>query len=115
MADALSAQCHCGAVAFTVELSDGFNTIRRCNCSFCRMRGAVVVSALLSGIKVIRGQDKLSEYRFNTGQAVHYFAPCAGFTLSISAAPIRINTALTSPVLKAFRRSTFRMWRLPTG
>ena len=24
MADKLSAHCHCGAVAFTVELSDGF-------------------------------------------------------------------------------------------
>ncbi|STW07350.1 Gfa-like protein [Klebsiella grimontii] len=27
MAEKLSAQCHCGAVAFTVELSDGFNTV----------------------------------------------------------------------------------------
>ena len=44
MAEKLSAQCHCGAVAFTVELSDGFNTVRRCNCSYCRMRGAVAVS-----------------------------------------------------------------------
>ena len=34
MAEKLSAQCHCGAVAFTVELSDGFNTVRRCNCSY---------------------------------------------------------------------------------
>ncbi|VTM55379.1 Gfa-like protein [Klebsiella pneumoniae] len=40
MAEKLSAHCHCGAVAFTVELSDGFNTVRRCNCSYCRMRGA---------------------------------------------------------------------------
>ena len=69
MAEKLSAQCHCGAVAFTVELSDGFNTVRRCNCSYCRMRGAVAVSAPLSGIDVIRGRDKLTEYRFNTGQA----------------------------------------------
>jgi hypothetical protein len=28
MAEKLSAHCHCGAVAFTVELSDGFNTVR---------------------------------------------------------------------------------------
>ncbi|SAY14715.1 Gfa-like protein [Klebsiella pneumoniae] len=27
MAEKLSAHCHCGAVAFTVELSDGFNTV----------------------------------------------------------------------------------------
>lgn len=33
-------QCHCGAVRFEVTLSDGFNSIRRCTCSYCRMRGA---------------------------------------------------------------------------
>jgi hypothetical protein len=78
MANNVSAQCHCGAVAFTVELSDGFKTIRRCNCSFCRMRGAVAVSAPLSGIKVLRGEDKLTEYRFNTQTAVHYFCSVCG-------------------------------------
>ncbi|WP_437890351.1 GFA family protein [Phytobacter sp. V91] len=76
--EVLNASCHCGAVAFTVQLSDGFNTVRRCNCSFCRMRGAVAVSAPLSGIRVIRGQDKLSEYRFNTGAAVHFFCSVCG-------------------------------------
>ncbi|HAU6708487.1 TPA: GFA family protein [Salmonella enterica subsp. enterica serovar Casablanca] len=69
----LSAACHCGSVVFTVQLSDGFYTARRCNCSFCRMRGAMAVSAPLSGIKVLKGQDKLTEYRFNTGKAVHFF------------------------------------------
>ena len=54
MAEKLSAHCHCGAVAFTVELSDGFNTVRRCNCSYCRMRGAVAVSSPRSGIEVVR-------------------------------------------------------------
>lgn len=78
MQQKVSAQCHCGAVAFTVELSDGFNTIRRCNCSFCRMRGAVAVSAPLSGINITRGQDKLTEYRFNTGTAVHFFCSVCG-------------------------------------
>lgn len=78
MSEKLSAQCHCGAVVFKVALIDGFNTIRRCNCSYCRMRGAVVVSAALSGIEVIKGQDKLSEYRFNTGVAAHYFCSVCG-------------------------------------
>lgn len=72
------AQCHCGAVKFKVNLSDEFNTIRRCTCSFCRMRGAVAVSAPLSGIHVFEGQDKLTEYRFNTGEAKHYFCSVCG-------------------------------------
>ncbi|EBT2079829.1 GFA family protein [Salmonella enterica] len=74
----LSAACHCGSVVFTVQLSDGFHTARRWNCSFCRMRGAVAVSAPLSGIKVLKGQDKLTEYRFNTGKAVHFFCSVCG-------------------------------------
>lgn len=74
----MPAQCHCGTVAFTVELSDGFNTARRCNCSFCWMRGAIAVSAPLSGIEIIRGKDKLTEYRFNTQQAVHFFCSVCG-------------------------------------
>ena len=78
MAEKLSAHCHCGAVAFTVELSDGFNTVRRCNCSYCRMRGAVAVSSPRSGIEVVRGGDKLTEYRFNTGEAVHFFCSVCG-------------------------------------
>ncbi|MDO1742084.1 GFA family protein [Escherichia coli] len=72
------AQCHCGAVKFTVELTDGLNTARRCSCSFCRMRGAVVVSAPLTGIKVTHGADTLTDYRFNTGTARHFFCSICG-------------------------------------
>ncbi|WP_312995943.1 GFA family protein [Leclercia sp.] len=78
MANKVSGQCHCGAVRFTVELSDGFHTIRRCNCSFCRMRGAIAVSAPLSGLDIIQGASLLTEYRFNTRAAVHYFCSVCG-------------------------------------
>jgi len=70
------AACHCGRVRFEVVLSDGLNTARRCDCSFCRMRGAVVVSADLDGITITAGEEALTEYRFNTGTARHYF--CSG-------------------------------------
>ncbi len=75
MSDTLSAQCHCGAVAFKVALINGFNEILRCNCSFCRMRGAVVT---FGEIEVIRGNEKLTEYRFNTQEAAHYFCSQCG-------------------------------------
>ena len=78
MAEIRHARCHCGAVAFTVALTDGLNTARRCSCSFCRMRGAVVVSAPLTGITVTKGEDKLTEYRFNTGTARHFFCSVCG-------------------------------------
>jgi len=71
-------QCHCGAVQFDVELSDGFNTIRRCTCSYCRMRGAVAVSAAIGSLRIIQGDDVLSSYRFNSGEAQHFFCSRCG-------------------------------------
>jgi hypothetical protein len=72
------AACHCGAVRFEVKLSDEFNTIRRCTCSLCRTRGAVAVSAALGGVSILAGEDQLSSYRFNTGQAEHFFCSTCG-------------------------------------
>ncbi len=71
-------QCHCGAVKFEATLSDGFNTIRRCTCSYCRMRGAVAVSAAMGGIRFSQGEDALTSYRFNTGSAQHFFCSHCG-------------------------------------
>lgn len=77
----LNAACHCGTVRFRVRLSDGLNTARRCDCSFCRMRGAVAVSAALDGVTITAGQDALAAYRFNTGAAQHFFcARCGIYT-----------------------------------
>lgn len=73
-----SGRCHCGAVRFEATLSDGFNTIRRCTCSFCRMRGAVAISAEMGGVQIIEGEDALTSYRFNTGTAQHFFCSRCG-------------------------------------
>lgn len=70
--------CHCGAVRFQVTLSEGFETARRCTCSYCRMRGAVAVSARFGDMKITKGADKLSSYRFNTGAAQHFFCSLCG-------------------------------------
>ena len=58
--------CHCGAVRFEATLVRGFRSVRRCTCSYCRMRGAVVVSAEMGGIWVSEGEDALRRYRFHT-------------------------------------------------
>ena len=80
MSDAytISGQCHCGSVQFRASLVDGLNTARRCTCSYCRMRGAVVVSVALDGIEITRGINVLTEYRFNTATAKHYFCSVCG-------------------------------------
>ena len=70
--------CHCGAVRFNVRLSQGLHGARRCTCSLCRMRGAVVVTAKATDLTVTEGKDALSLYRFNTGTAKHYFCSHCG-------------------------------------
>lgn len=70
--------CHCGAVELAVTLSDGLATKRRCDCSFCRRRGAVAVTAPIDGIRIVKGEDALSLYQFNTGTAKHYFCKHCG-------------------------------------
>ena len=72
------AACHCGSVKFRVTLPDGLNSARRCDCSFCRMRGGVAVSANLDGIEFLDGKDQLTLYQFNTGVAKHYFCSHCG-------------------------------------
>lgn len=70
--------CHCGAVRFTVCLSDGLASARRCNCSYCRMRGAVAVSAERDALVVTCGRDCLTRYVFHTETAEHYFCSRCG-------------------------------------
>ena len=77
-ADIRTGQCHCGAVRFEARLSDGFNTIRRCTCSYCRMRGAVAVSAEMGGLTILSGAEMLTSYRFNTRSAEHFFCSRCG-------------------------------------
>jgi hypothetical protein len=70
--------CHCRTVRFRVILLDGLSAARRCTCSYCRMRGAVVVSANVGDISFQSGEDALTLYRFNTGVAEHYFCSKCG-------------------------------------
>ncbi len=74
----LKAACHCKSVKFEVQLSEGLKTACRCTCSLCRMRGAIVAWADLSGLKITAGEDMLTEYRFHTGAARHYFCSQCG-------------------------------------
>jgi hypothetical protein len=74
----LTGRCHCGAVRFDVILSDGFRSIRRCTCSYCRMRGAVVAMAESGGITISEGEDALRSYRFHTRSARHFFCSRCG-------------------------------------
>lgn len=72
------ATCHCGAVELELKLPNGLVDPHRCNCSICRRKGAVVASVALDGLRVVRGEDKLTLYQFNTNTAKHYFCSACG-------------------------------------
>jgi hypothetical protein len=74
----LNGACHCGAVRFTVTLTEGFASARRCTCSICRMRGAVAATSTHDGFRITQGEDKLAIYRFNTRTAEHHFCSVCG-------------------------------------
>lgn len=72
------AACHCKAIKFELTLPNGIDKPRRCDCSMCRMRGAIAASVSLEGLKIVEGEDKLTLYQFNTMTAKHYFCSICG-------------------------------------
>jgi hypothetical protein len=73
-----TATCHCGSVEIQLRLPNGLENLRRCDCSLCRRRGAIVASVPLSGITIVKGEESLGNYQFNTNTAKHYFCKVCG-------------------------------------
>ena len=72
------ASCHCGAVVLELSLPDGVVDPRRCDCSICRRKGAIFGFVPLSGLRIIKGEEALKLYQFNTMTAKHYFCSNCG-------------------------------------
>ena len=70
--------CHCGAVEIEIPWDGAFHKLRRCDCSYCRRRWAVVASVKVGALKILKGEDALTLYRWNTGTARHYFCATCG-------------------------------------
>lgn len=61
-----------------LTLPNGLESLRRCDCSMCRRRGAIAASVALDGIEFVKGEDLLTLYQFNTKTAKHYFCSRCG-------------------------------------
>ncbi|NVD07810.1 GFA family protein [Vibrio sp. JPW-9-11-11] len=72
------ATCHCGTVKLELSLPNGIEKPRRCDCSICRRKGAIVASVKLDGIRILEGEHALTLYQFNTQTAKHYFCSVCG-------------------------------------
>lgn len=69
--------CHCGAVRFEVETEERV-AVESCNCSICRKTGYLHLIVPAARFRLISGSDQLTEYRFNTGVARHFFCVRCG-------------------------------------
>lgn len=101
MKKTVRATCHCGSVELELTLPNGLEKLRRCNCSMCRRRNAVVASVTLENLKIINGASALKTDTFNTHAAKHYFSQTAASTPITKGALNPQSTVSTSPVLKA--------------
>lgn len=72
------ASCHCGAVEIEAYLPNGLASAGRCNCSFCRRRGAAAVTSETARLRIVKGKDALRLYTWGTGTAKHYFCGTCG-------------------------------------
>jgi hypothetical protein len=68
--------CHCGAVRFRVEVTQP--KALDCNCSICRMKGFLHLIVPKERFVLVKGEGKLTSYRFNTGVANHTFCTTCG-------------------------------------
>jgi len=78
IAQTRTASCHCGAVQIQAVLPDGLSSARRCDCSFCRRRGAAAVTAIAASVKILKGAESLALYTWGTQTAKHYFCKTCG-------------------------------------
>ncbi|HEY3777998.1 MAG TPA: GFA family protein [Rhizomicrobium sp.] len=72
-----SGRCHCGAVSFEVLASDEIE-VQACNCSICHMSGYLHFIVPRSRFRVLRGENVLTTYVFNTETARHTFCSVCG-------------------------------------
>ena len=70
--------CHCQVVELELYMPNGIEELRRCNCSICSRKGAIISSVLLENLTVTKGKDKLTKYTFGTHKAEHYFCSICG-------------------------------------
>jgi len=71
------ASCHCGRVKILVQTPFHIKA-SRCNCSICKKSGYLHLTVARNEMKLLQGEEFLSEYQFNTRTARHLFCKVCG-------------------------------------
>ena len=69
--------CHCGKVRFEID-APSIIEVTDCNCSICRKSGYLHLFVVDSDFRLLKGQEILTTYTFNTGVAKHHFCSVCG-------------------------------------
>ena len=70
--------CHCREVEIQISLNKNIDKLIRCNCSMCKRKGTMVTTINKKDLKIIKGEDKIKTYQFNTNVAKHHFCSECG-------------------------------------
>ncbi len=68
--------CHCGAVVFNVTAD--IEKVMECNCSHCARKGFLLTFIPTEQFTLVRGEENLTEYRFNKKHIAHLFCKTCG-------------------------------------
>lgn len=69
--------CHCGRVRFEVSAPAEI-TATECNCSICSKAGYLHLIIPQARFRLLKGEEALSTYTFNSGKAKHLFCRVCG-------------------------------------
>ncbi len=68
--------CHCRAVTFRIHTV--IDKVVECNCSICRKKGVLHHRVKPHQFTLLSGEAALNIYRFDSGEATHYFCRHCG-------------------------------------
>jgi hypothetical protein len=111
--------CHCGQVAFDIDMSGEPSQVMECNCSHCSRKGYLLWFVPRDKFKLKTSEAAMTTYTFNTHRIRHHFCPkcgCAPFGLGVgpNGAPMAaVNVrCLENVELTAIKRVPFDGRRL---
>jgi len=65
-------------VQFSIPRNIDMSAVRRCDCSLCKRRGAVMLACPIEDVKIEAGAEHLVHYKWNTKVATHHFCSKCG-------------------------------------
>jgi hypothetical protein len=69
--------CHCGAIVIEIDARADIEAYE-CNCSMCERIAFLHLIVPASRFRLVRGQEAITTYTFNTGVARHLFCKVCG-------------------------------------